>query len=129
MAKAISTQATQSTVDSELLHVDSGASEDTKLVSGLSSYLSSQGFGDADLTRVASLLEAMQGEDLLGGVQQDQEVAETASTQQPETDSPTDTVRIYLAEEQQILREAYEASFEAEPTIQAVGSSRDTSGW
>ena len=62
MARAISTQATQSTVDSELLHVDSGASEDTKLVSGLSSYLSSQGFGDADLTRVASLLEAMQGE-------------------------------------------------------------------
>ena len=127
MAKAISTQAIQSSVDSELLHVDSGASEDAILVSDLSSYLSSQGIGDADLTRVASLLEAMQGEDLLRGVQGDQEEAETASTQQPETDSPTDTVRIYLAEEQQILREAYGASFEAEPTIQAVGTSRDTS--
>ena len=41
--------------------------------------------------------------------------------------SDTNTVRLFLAEEQQILREAYQNFFAASPGIQVIGVSGDTS--
>jgi DNA-binding NarL/FixJ family response regulator len=39
-----------------------------------------------------------------------------------------DAIRLYIAEEQQILREAYQSFFMSRPDIEVVGSSGDTTG-
>ena len=116
---------------------------------GLISYLAKLGLGDEDLTRVISLLhtgkeeiatlpmqreETMQAlleEDLLETKFEQREFEATPvgrSFTFPTQKSPTQkTVRIFLAEEQQILKEAYLSFFSDQPAIEVLGSSDDTS--
>ena len=101
---------------------------------GLLSYLARLGLGDADLTRVVSLLQAAQA-----GLPTDLDDTDLDQDQtpgpEPYPDTPPslaaktarDTITLYLAEEQQILKEAYHSFFSGHPTIEMLGSSTDTS--
>ena len=105
-------------------------------VSELTSYLSNLGLGDDHLARVVSLLQATQG---------DVETPATAekSESHPEIEQETvvgeeqltstapaateKTVKLLLAEEQQILREAYKSFIGAHESLEVLGCSSDTS--
>jgi DNA-binding NarL/FixJ family response regulator len=100
---------------------------------GLISYLAKLGLGDADLTEVMSLLHTAQGP------QPDYADAPSAAALdvpvQPNRPQAVDgpgmatqkTIKIYLAEEQQILKEAYESFFKLQPGLDLLGSSDDIS--
>ena len=89
-----------------------------ELVSRLTSYLAQLGLKDEHLSKVMSLLEAMDGEGLA----------------EPEERDPIDitsggvqgSISLYIAEEQPILNEAYQSFFREESSIQLVGAGDDT---
>ena len=118
------------------------------------SYLAQMGLGDLDLAKVASLLHAirgeelprpvtgedstptmigeellqtMQGEDLLLEPHPATSNTDTAQPVWPGSPTGKKIIKIYLAEEQQVLREAYQTFLRAQPDIQLLGSSGDTS--
>ena len=112
---------------------------------GLISYLAKLGLGDADLTRVMSLLQTSQRPDeptAASFTQEPQPANQDES--EPEWDIPTKkafdfdnhqaqglpatkTIRLFLAEEQQILKEAYQSFFSQQPGIELLEPSYDTS--
>ena len=106
---------------------------------GLISYLAKLGLGDADLARVFSMLQASpvaQPEDLQP---EDPEPAMPAKTLPKERvleaahparriiEPARKTVTVFLAEEQQILKEAYISFFQDQGAIEITGSTEDTS--
>ena len=114
---------------------------------GLISYLAKLGLGDADLARVMSLLQATQGEsatlpeqreelvkallegDLLNGKNGnigEQDFVAVGHGRHLAFPAQK-TIKIFLAEEQQILKEAYLSFFSDQPFIEVLGSSDDTS--
>ena len=125
-----------------------------QLVSELTSYLVELGLGDAHLAKVISLLEATQGEGAelwtaLAGARQNipqQGPSQSAQTTrldrasrdgdqpvdagqpgQPATGTAKKTITLYVAEEQQILREAYQSFFSTQSGIEVLACSGDTS--
>ena len=122
----------------------SGRTTKTDTQGGLISYLAKLGLGDEDLTRVVSLLKSGQREsapqleqreeptqlpdkqDLLETVFEEQDF-NSASLERSFAFPAQKTVRIFLAEEQQILKEAYLSFFSDQASIEIVGSSDDTS--
>ena len=88
------------------------------LVRDLTSYLSKLGLGEAHLAKVISLLQSLGHEDQL---------FKTVQPAEPTAPSPKQTIKLYLAEEQPILREAYQSFFSDQRAIEVVGSSGDTS--
>ena len=103
---------------------------------GLISYLAKLGLGDADLTRVMSLLQTTQRPDEPPAAPAQDPLPATPEKSEPEWDIPkekaldsdhhqgqpvTKTIRQFLAEEQQILKEAYESFFSQEPGIELLG--------
>ena len=113
---------------------------------GLISYLAKLGLGDADLTKVMSLLQTTQRPDeppaAHAPAHTDEPPAASPERGEPEWDIPkekafdwdqghglaaTKTINLFLAEEQQILKEAYQSFFSQQPGIELVGSSYDTS--
>jgi DNA-binding NarL/FixJ family response regulator len=96
------------------------ATEDkaTDLVRDLTSYLSNLGLGEAHLAKVISLLQSLGREEL---------PFKTVQPAEPLGPSAKQTIKLYLVEEQQILREAYLSFFGGQRTIEVVGSSGDTS--
>ena len=116
----------------------------TETQGGLISYLAKLGLGDSDLTKVMSLLQPTQGEstpqpeprheliqvleeeDLLEPQIEEQEF-EAPKSGRPFASPGQKTARIFLAEEQQILKDAYLSFFNDQPSIQVLGSSDDTS--
>ena len=112
---------------------------------GLISYLAQLGLGDEDLTKVFSmlpeskqedfdqaqrrhdLLEAMQGEDLLEMAPSLEYHSDTVLPIARSKGGPKRTVTLYLAEEQQILREAYLSFLREHPSIDLMGASDDVS--
>ena len=126
----------------------SGKTRKVEKQGGLISYLAQLGLGDEDLTRVLSLLPTAQSENVPMPAQQQKPVEELleeilreaevkeqleepdfATVEPPKhSGSPAQkTVKIFLAEEQQILKEAYMSFFSEQPAIEIVGSSDDTS--
>ena len=109
------------------------------------SYLAQLGLGDEDLAQVFSmlpgtkqedfdqaqrrhdLLEAMQGEDLLQMAPRKEYHNDTAMPITRPRARPKGTVTLYLAEEQQILREAYLSFLRDHTAIDLMGSSDDVS--
>ena len=116
---------------------------------GVISYLAKMGLGDTDLARVFSLLKthpeetAQRGaepaefdtvllEEILEGFKASQQapapkrqaVAERVVEAAPPAQR---VVNVFLAEEQQILKEAYQSFFQDHPAVEIVGSSNDTS--
>ena len=111
---------------------------------GLISYLAKLGLGDADLTKVMSLLQTTQRPDEPPAAHAKEPLIATPSRDAPEWDIPTEKapsfdrreghglpatkiIRLYLAEEQQILKEAYQSFFNQQPGIELLDSSYDTS--
>ena len=111
---------------------------------GLISYLAKLGLGDADLARVFSMLQTSPAESATPVA------SPVAQPEEPEIEMPPEskmiepvlevahpagriiepaqkTVKIYLAEEQQILKEAYISFFKDQQAIEVMGSSDDTS--
>ena len=111
----------------------------------LAAYLAKLGLDDADLASVISLLrgssgadglqatprerllEVMQGLDLLKGIDREKLSSGAGQPEQHSAVPPRKTISLYLAEEQQILREAYQSVFSSQPGIEVLGSSGDTS--
>ena len=110
---------------------------------GLISYLAKLGLGDADLTKVMSLLQTKQHPEEPPAAPA-QEPPTTPEIGQPEWDIPdekaldldrreghgqpaTKTIRLFLAEEQQILKEAYQTFFSQHSGIELLDASWDTS--
>ncbi|MCH7714416.1 MAG: response regulator transcription factor [Chloroflexi bacterium] len=98
------------------------------LAEGLTPYLADLGLSDAHLAKLISLLEATQ--------------AEASPVVSPQRDGPktrrvpeapifapsaVKTVRLFVAEEQHILKEAYNSFFTNDPNIDMLGSTLDTS--
>ena len=111
---------------------------------GLLSYLAKLGLGDADLTKVMSLLNTTQHPEEPPAAIAQEPLPVTQEESAQEWDIPkeqafdqghqagqgepaTKTVRLFLAEEQQILKEAYQSFFSQEPGIELLDSSWDTS--
>ena len=122
----------------------SGKTIKTETKGGLISYLAKLGLGDEDLTRVMSLLQTGQGasaplperRDELMQVMQEEDLPEPQIKEQAFEAAlpgksytfPTQkTAKIFLAEEQQIFKEAYLSFFNDQPAIEILGSSDDTS--
>ena len=115
MTTSVSRPATHSVAEQKTPVVTPDIDEpdaNAEIVSGLASYLSKLGGGKANLSKVTSLLEALQGEEL--SVNRANETAQR-------------TIKLYLAEEQQILREVYRSFFDSQPNIEVLGSSDDVS--
>ena len=116
-----------------------------ELVSGLATSLSKLGLGDADLSDLISLLqgsrsnghaevasreellEAFSGEDLTKGVKAGHPASSSKSSSVTEVGSPKKSITLFVAEEQQILREAYQSVFRDHGDIEILGSTHDTS--
>ena len=111
---------------------------------GLISYLAKLGLGDTDLTRVMSLLQTTQRPDEQPAAFDQEPQAAIQEEGEPEWDIPkknafdfdnhqaqglpaTKTIRLFLAEEQQILKEAYQSFFSQQPGIELLEPSYDTS--
>ena len=86
--------------------------------STLTGRLAQLGLGPTELTNIISLLEAARSE---------QGSTDTASPQGQRSVGAQRTIKLYLAEEQQILREAYHSFFSAHSTVSIAGTSSDTS--
>jgi DNA-binding NarL/FixJ family response regulator len=108
----------------------------TDLVAELTAYLAKLGLGDAHLARVISLLQATHGERVnLPAESEDspprsrrrRDASESPPPAWPTPSAPSKTVNLLVAEEQQILKEAYRAFFTTHPSINLVGCSSDTS--
>jgi two-component system nitrate/nitrite response regulator NarL len=108
----------------------------TDLVAELTAYLAKLGLGDAHLARVISLLQATHGEranlpaeaeDMPPRSRRRRDALESPPPAGPTLAAASKTVNLLVAEEQQILKEAYRAFFTTHPSINLVGCSNDTS--
>ena len=117
------------------------ADNEGRLVSGLAAYLAKLGLEDGDLNKVIDLLQGTTRLDTL------QESPEQRALEEIRVENPVDgvgqskfagagrrsevppqkTIRLLLAEEQQILRNAYQSVFSHESGIEFLGSWADTS--
>jgi serine/threonine-protein kinase PknK len=93
-----------------------------EIVAGLAGYLAKLGLADGELDQMITMLQNGRRE----------EVPEKTSKQGPvgvqePADRAKGTIGLFLAEEQQILREAYQSVFSAHPNIEMLGSTADTS--
>ena len=87
----------------------------TESASTLTDRLAKLGLGPTELTNIISLLEAARSE---------QGSTDTAPPQGQQLVSAKGTIKLYLAEEQQILREAYHSFFSSQSTVSIAGTSR-----
>lgn len=108
----------------------------TDLVAELTAYLAKLGLGDAHLAKVISLLQATHGEraslpeeseDRPSRSRRRRDARESPPQAWPSPAAASKTVNLFVAEEQQILKEAYRAFFATHPSINLVGCSSDTS--
>ena len=107
------------------------------LMSELTSYLANLGLSDGHLANVVSLLQATHDESPIQSENEQEELTteepqssptSTGKPQQSESSINNKTVRLFLAEEQQILMQAYQTFFKSSPEVEVVGYSADTSG-
>ena len=124
--------------------IKSNSGSQTDLKSELTSYLSELGLGDGHLANVISLMQATGGQAIPAELLDD----DSENTQpEPEIEAPpiegisqankptpfspgsaqTGGVTVFLAEEQQILLQAFKTFFEGQESVDLLGSSSDTS--
>lgn len=130
--------------------IDLEGSSKTEMMSELTSYLGNLGLGEEHLAKVISLMQATGGQavpvDFQDEISTDtqsspndesspishnsaiNEISHTAGIAPNGPDSPqTSGVTVFLAEEQQLLLQAFTSFFDAQETINLLGSSSDTS--
>ena len=84
--------------------------------------------GDLDLAKVISLLQSVQGDAILRELQADDQPVDSGQPTQARANPDTQTVSLFLAEEQEILRHAYLSFFEKQPDVRLLGSSSQVDG-
>jgi serine/threonine-protein kinase PknK len=110
-------------VGEKVVSVGAEKGEDrVEIVAGLAGYLAKLGLADGELDQMITMLQNGRRE----------EVPEKTSKQGPvgvqePADRAKGTIGLFLAVEQQILREAYQSVFSAHPNIEMLGSTADTS--
>ncbi|PKB81142.1 MAG: hypothetical protein BZY88_06990, partial [SAR202 cluster bacterium Io17-Chloro-G9] len=104
------------------------ADADSDLTESLTPYLADLGLSDTHLAKLISLLQATQEE---AAVESSPEPAVPERRRVPEAprfeSTAVKTVRLFVAEEQNILKEAYHSFFTNDPNIDMLGSTLDTS--
>ena len=107
------------------------------LQSELTSYLTTLGLDDAHLAKVVSLMQGTHGES--GSLAEKEEhikveekpllsSATNGRHEQPGSSSDSKTIKLFLAEEQQIQLQAYQTFLKTQSNIALVGCISDTSG-
>ena len=93
-----------------------------EIVAGLAGYLAKLGLADGELDQMITMLQSGQREDPPGEVSK-QRPADAHVLE----GRPSRVIGVFLAEEQQILREAYHSVFSGQPNMEMLGSTGDTS--
>ena len=93
-----------------------------EIVAGLAGYLAKLGLADGELDQMITMLQGGRREDPAEEMSR-----ETPMDGRKPDGGPNETIGLFLAEEQQILREAYNSVFSAQPNIKMLGSTSDTS--
>lgn len=102
-------------------HHTNGASNGNSAQHGeVIAYLARLGLEDTEQEKVAALLEAIQRRERLGSSYGRDSVAGIAL-------EGKGTVRLYIAEEQQVFKLAYQSFFESHPSVEILGVPSDTS--
>ena len=102
-------------------------------LSELTAYLANLGLDDVHLANVMSLLPTANGENGGGTIKErnlpvrDGAQVSSSHNGQPDASVNQKTVKLFLAEEQQLLMQAYQAFFKHNTEVQALGCAADTS--
>ncbi len=97
-----------------------------EIVAGLAGYLAKWGLADGELDQMITMLQSGRREETPDEIA-DGISMEGAVVVQESVSRPKGTIGLFLAEEQQILREAYQSVFSAQSNIELLGSTADTS--
>ena len=97
-----------------------------EIVAGLAGYLAKLGLVDGELDQMITMLQSGRREETLDEIADGISMEGAVVVQEP-VSRPKGTIGLFLAEEQQILREAYQSVFSAQSNIELLGSTADTS--
>ena len=97
-----------------------------EIVAGLAGYLAKLGLVDGELDQMITMLQSGRREETPDEIADGISMEGTVVVQEP-VSRPKGTIGLFLAEEQQILREAYQSVFSAQSYIELLGSTVDTS--
>ena len=97
-----------------------------EIVAGLAGYLAKLGLVDGELDQMITMLQSGRREETPDEIADGISMEGAVVVQEP-VSRPKGTIGLFLAEEQQILREAYQSVFSAQPNIELLGSTADTS--
>lgn len=93
-----------------------------EIVAGLAGSLAKLGLADGELDHIITVLQGRRGDDSPEEMPKEGPVDAYMAA-----DRPSSAIGVVLAEEQQILREAYDSVFSAQPNMEMLGSTGDTS--
>jgi len=93
-----------------------------EIVAGLAGYLAKLGLADGELDQMITMLQSERREDPPEAISRNG----PTEARNPEG-RPDGTLGLFLAEEQQILRDAYHSVFSTQPNIEMLGSTGDMS--
>ena len=94
---------------------------------GLISYLTTLGLDNAQLTELCHLLRTGKDEELVRTMRGMGSRAPVRVREQWDASTGRQTIKLYMVEQQQILREAYQSFFSTHPVIKLMEASGDTS--
>lgn len=94
---------------------------------GLISYLTTLGLDNAQLTELCHLLRTGKDEELVRAIRGMGAKAPGRVREQWDGATGRQTIKLYMVEQQQILREAYQSFFSTHPVIKLMKASGDTS--
>ena len=97
-----------------------------EIVAGLAGYLAKLGLPDGELDQMITMLQSGRREETPDEIADGISMEGAVVVQEP-VSRPKGTIGLFLAEEQQILREAYQSVFSAQSNIELLGSTADTS--
>ena len=97
-----------------------------EIVAGLAGYLAKLGLVDGELDQMITMLQSGRREETPDEIADGISMEGAVVVQEP-VSRPKGTIGLFLAEEQQILREAYQSVFSAQSNIELLGSTADTS--
>jgi len=127
MTQLDSSVGTMDFVGEKPVRVGTAKGEDrVEIVAGLAGYLAKLGLPDGELDRMITMLQSGRREETPDEIADGISMEGAGVVQEP-VSRPKGTIGLFLAEEQQILREAYQSVFSAQSNIGLLGSTADTS--
>ena len=94
---------------------------------GLISFLTTLGLDNAQLTELSHLLRTGKEEEMVRAIRGMGAKVPVRDLEQWDSATGRQTIKLYMVEEQQILREAYQSFFNTHPVIKLIKASGDTS--